>query len=101
MITGPRRAFEAKLRQRGYTWADVEECVLSIAGETVTVDENHPAYPRARSIRAREPGLGDRVAAGIKAAGRMIGVEVKECCGCRKRRELLNRLGDMITRRTR
>lgn len=46
MITGSKSQFESRCRQRGYTLDEVMECVVSSEGDTWTVDETHPAYPR-------------------------------------------------------
>lgn len=46
MITGRRSQFEARCRQRGYTLAEVAACIVAEDGDTITVDETHPAYPR-------------------------------------------------------
>lgn len=46
----------------------------------------------ARSA-CREMGLGDRVAAAIKAVTKFFGKEIKPCGGCKKRREWLNKIG--------
>lgn len=47
MISGPRRLFEARLQERGYTLDEVRECIVSEDGDQITVDEKHPAYPRS------------------------------------------------------
>jgi hypothetical protein len=86
---------EARCRQRGYTLDEVRPCIVSQDGDTITVDETHPAYPRQR-----KPGLGDMVAAGLSAFGITkeraqavaAAVGVKDC-GCKKRQEALNQLG--------
>ena len=81
---------EARCRQRGYTLEQVAACIVSRDGDTVTVDENHPAYPHARK------GLGDRVADGLAAVGitkERVSKLVGKDCGCQKRQEALNRLG--------
>lgn len=94
MITGPIKAFELRLRQRGYTWHDVRQCVVRFDGDTVTVDETHAAYPHPR-----KPGLGDMVSAGLASVGitkervsRMIG----KPCGCEKRQAWLNKAGKRL-----
>ena len=46
MITGSRSNFEARLAQRGYTLDEVRACIVSEDGDTITVDVDHPAYPR-------------------------------------------------------
>jgi hypothetical protein len=85
---------EQRCRQRGYTLDEVRPCIVTEEGDQITVDETHPAYPRAK------PGLGDMVAAGLAAVGitkeRAQAVAnaagVKDC-GCKKRQERLNQLG--------
>jgi hypothetical protein len=85
---------EARCRERGYTLDEVRACIVSQDGDTITVDETHHAYPRAK------PGLGDMVAAGLDAIGvtkeRVQAVASKvgiKDCGCKKRQEALNSLG--------
>lgn len=46
MITGSRSNFEARLAQRGYNLDEVRPCIVSEDGDTITVDVDHPAYPR-------------------------------------------------------
>lgn len=46
MIRCPRRHLEARCRERGYTLDEVRECIVSEDGDTITVDVDHPAYPR-------------------------------------------------------
>ena len=77
-------------RLRGYTLEDVADCIVSRDGDTVTVDENHPDYPHAHK------GLGDYVSDGLAAVGitkERVSKLVGKDCGCKKRQEALNRLG--------
>jgi hypothetical protein len=93
MITGPRVMFEARCNERGYTLKQVRACIVSEDGDTITVDETHPAYPRAR------PGLGDMVKAGLSAIGiteERVTKAIGRDCGCSKRAEKLNELGRKI-----
>jgi len=46
MITGLRSQFEARCLQRGTTLDAVRACIVAEDGDTITVDETHPAYPR-------------------------------------------------------
>jgi len=93
-IAGPRSQFEARVRERGYTLDEVRPCIVLEDGDRLTVDVDHPAYPRAR------PGLGDRVASALSAVGitkerahaAASAVGIKDC-GCKKRQEALNALG--------
>lgn len=89
-VTGPRHQFEARVRERGYTLEQVLGCIVSEDGDTITVDVDHPAYPRAR------PGLGDMVKAGLSAIGiteERVSKAIGRPCGCSKRAEALNEIG--------
>jgi hypothetical protein len=84
---------EQRCRERGYTLDEVRPCIVSQDGDKITVDETHPAYPRAR------PGLGDMVAAGLSAIGvtkELVSKAVGGDCGCSKRQEQINELGRKI-----
>lgn len=90
MITGRRTAFEARCRQRGYTLEQVRPCIVSEDGDFITVDETHPAYPRAK------PGLGDMVAAGLSAIGitkERVSKAIGKPCGCGARQQAMNEWG--------
>ena len=94
MITGKRTSFEARCRERGYTLDEVRACIVSEDGDSITVDELHTAYPRARH------GLGDMIAAGLDAIGitksRVQALASKvgiKDCGCSKRQRIANELG--------
>lgn len=85
---------EARCRERGYTLDEVRACIASEDGDSITVDETHPAYPRARH------GLGDMIAAGLDAIGitksRVQALASKvgiKDCGCSKRQRIANELG--------
>jgi len=47
MITCHRAHLIARCRERGYTLDEVRACIVSENGDTITVDVDHPAYPRA------------------------------------------------------
>jgi len=88
MIRCQRHHLEKRAAERGYTWAQVAPCVVTEDGDTITVDETHPAYPR--------PGLGDAVAAGLSAVGitpERVSKAIGRPCGCGKRKRALNRVG--------
>jgi hypothetical protein len=90
MIRCRLRHLEARCRERGYTLEQVRPCIVSQDGDIVTVDETHPAYPRAK------PGLGDYVAAGLSAVGitpERVSKALGRPCGCKKRQARLNDLG--------
>lgn len=84
---------QARCVERGYTLDQVRECIVSQNGDTITVDETHPAYPRAK------PGLGDMVKAGLSAIGiteERVSAVIGRPCGCSERAEKLNKLGRKI-----
>jgi len=81
---------EQRCRERGYALDQVRPCIVSDDGDTITVDETHPAYPRAR------PGLGDRVASVLDAIGitkQRVEAVVGGPCGCPERQAALNAAG--------
>jgi hypothetical protein len=84
---------EQRCRERGYSLEDVRPCIVREDGDLITVDETHPAYPRAR------PGLGDIVKAGLSAIGiteERVSAVIGRPCGCSQRAEALNELGRKI-----
>ena len=88
MIRCKRHHLEQRATERGYTWEQVAPCIVARDGDTITVDENHPAYPR--------PGLGDAVAAGLSAVGitpERVSKAIGKPCGCAKRKRALNQVG--------
>ena len=90
MILCSLRHLKALAEARNYKFDSVAGCIVSRDGDTVTVDEKHPAYPHPRK------GLGDRVADGLAAVGitkERVSKLVGKDCGCAKRQEALNRLG--------
>ena len=88
MIRCQRHHLKKRAAERGYTWEQVAPCIVTEDGDTITVDETHPAYPR--------PGLGDAVAAGLSAVGitpERVSKAIGRPCGCGKRKRALNRVG--------
>ena len=83
-ITGTISDFARRCAERGATLEAVAPCIVSRQGDTVTVDVEHPAYPKRP---AGDIGLGDTIARAIHAA-----TGIKPCGGCQRRREALNRL---------
>lgn len=90
MIRCRLRHLEARCRQRGYTLDHARPCIVSREGDSIMVDETHPAYPRPR------PGLGDYIAAGLAWLGitkPRVESLVGGPCGCDERQEALNDWG--------
>lgn len=97
MIRYHRNHLAAMCRRTGCTMEQARPCIVSEDGDSIVVDELHPAYPRAKR------GLGDMVSDGLAAVGitkdRVQAVAnavgVKDC-GCKKRQEKLNELGRRV-----
>ena len=91
MVITNKKTFEAAILQRGYTLDEVRPCIASEDGDTITVDETHPAYPRQR-----KPGLGDLVKAGLSAVGiteDRVSKAIGRPCGCGRRAAAMNKFG--------
>lgn len=50
MIACKLEHLEARCKQRGYTLDEVRACIVSEDGDTIVVDETHPAYPRPKKL---------------------------------------------------
>lgn len=55
MTTGPTKAFLRLITIRGYTLDEVRPCIVSEDGDQITVDVDHPAYPREPKPRFVPP----------------------------------------------
>ena len=88
MITGHRRGFEARCKQRGYTLDEVRPCIVSEDGDMITVDETHEAYPRGINIQQRGPGT--ELKALLKD---WLGIEASPTCRCNGMAIKMNHLG--------
>jgi hypothetical protein len=88
MITGHRRGFEARCKQRGYTLDEVRPCIVSEDGDMITVDETHEAYPRGWNIKQRGPGTELKTL--LKD---WLGIEASPTCRCNGMAIKMNHLG--------
>lgn len=89
---------EARCAERGYTLDEAMPCVVERDGDSILVDPSHPAYPRPRDV-----GLGDWVAKTLGTVGitkeraqRVANALGIEDCGCEKRQEWLNEVGEKM-----
>jgi hypothetical protein len=48
MIVCERQHLLRRCLERGYSVESVQPCIVNEDGDTITVDETHPAYPRPR-----------------------------------------------------
>lgn len=74
MIRCRLKHLEARCRQRGYTLDEVRPCIVSEDGDTITVDETHPCYPRERT-----PGLLQKAANFAASAARHVAAGMPQC----------------------
>lgn len=86
MITCHKKYLEQRCQERGYTWEEVLPCVVSQDGDEITVDIDHPSYPR----NAREPvGPGTE----LKALLAKIGITASPTCQCNSMATRMNQWG--------
>lgn len=87
--------FVRQCHQQGRTATESMPCITERFDDgDVTVQTSHPLAPPLPA------GLGDRVADGLAAVGitkqRVSRWTGKKDCGCKKRQELLNKLGQKV-----
>jgi hypothetical protein len=94
-ITGPFGALLFRCAERGYTLREIESCIISRDGDMVTVDVDHPAYPRAP-----KPGFSQAAAPAPGGAGTelkkllgKIGIKASPSCSCNKRAIVMDNNG--------
>ena len=102
MIACDRRHLAARCRERGYTLDEVRPCIVSEDGDQITVDVDHPAYPRtpkpgfvppqpkaAQQPPAPTSGPGTE----LKKLLKKIGITTKPGCACNKRAQYMDKMG--------
>lgn len=94
MIRCLKKHLEARCRERGYTLEEVRPCIAAEHKDgTITVDETHPSYPRARKKNATisPPASSDgrqtpRPGAKLKSLLKSwLGVSASPNCSCNAR----------------
>ena len=90
MITCQLKHLAARCRQRGYTLDEVRPCIVSGDGDKITVDVDHPAYPRTTKPGFMPPlpqppapthGPGTE----LKKLLRKVGITATPTCSCNAR----------------
>jgi hypothetical protein len=84
MISAHKNFFIQRCAERGYDLKEAMQCVAKKDGDTWTIDENNPAYPRARQNHAATEGMSfrrrnpvDQKSAASPAVGHGPGTELK------------------------
>jgi hypothetical protein len=85
MITTHRSNLEARCTERGYTLAEVAACIVAEDGETITVDPDHPAYPRETRAGAAAPLPTAGPGTELKAILARVGIVATDSCPCNAR----------------
>ena len=93
MTTTNIKNLEARCRQRGYTIDEVAACIVSRDGDVVTVDVDHPAYPRARGPEPKPEPLGEGPGTELKRLLALVGITASEGCSCYRHAVEMNRQG--------
>ena len=83
LIRCHRNSLAARCRERGYTLDEVWPCVVSEDGDRITVDVNHPAYPRAARPSPEPPRelppLAERLANFAASAAKHVVAGMPRC----------------------
>lgn len=95
MITCPKSYLEARCRERGYTLEEVRGCIVAEEGASVTVDIDHPSYPRPKpgmvtQAAVDKPGPGSE----LKALLATVGIHASPTCKCNKMAAQMNEWGE-------
>jgi hypothetical protein len=91
MITCPKAYLEARCRERGYTLDEVVGCIVSEDGLSVTVDIEHPSYPR---FPKEAPSASGGPGTELKAILATIGIHASPTCGCNKMATQMDQWGE-------
>jgi hypothetical protein len=89
MITCHKAHLEARCRERGYTLDEVRPCIVSQDGETITVDPDHPAYPKT----PKPAPTGCLAGTELKALLKTIGIVASPTCSCNARAKVMDERG--------
>jgi len=80
-----RRFLEERCFERGYSLKEVQDCIVEEEGDMISVDSDHPAYPR----KTRLQGPGEELKKILKG----FGLAAVEGCACKGRARKMNAWG--------
>lgn len=78
-----------KCYERGFSLEEVKDCIIEQNGEDITVDENHPKYPRNTKPGFVPKGVGTE----LKKLLSKIGINATPNCSCNKRALFMDKNG--------
>ena len=91
MTTCDKKYLEQRCRERGYTWEEVQPCIVSRDGDSITVDVDHPAYPRqAKEGFVPPETTGRGPGTELKKLLSKIGITASPDCSCNARARLMD-----------
>jgi hypothetical protein len=102
VISCYRNHLIARCRQRGYTLDEVRPCIVSEDGDTITVDETHPAYPAKPKPGFAKPQAMAMAKPTVPTSGpgtelkkllSKVGITTKPGCACNKRARVMDEKG--------
>jgi hypothetical protein len=98
MITTSIKNLEARCRQRGYTLDEVAACIVSRDGDTVTVDVDHPSYPKSAKpgftpTEPTPPAPTHGPGTELKKLLKKVGITASPNCSCNARARTMDQWG--------
>jgi hypothetical protein len=95
MIHCKRDHLAARCRQRGYTLDEVRGCIVSQDGDNITVDVDHPAFPRSqkRGFVKPQPAPTHGPGAELSRLLKRFGIEPTPTCKCRAKARQMDAWG--------
>ena len=94
MTTCDKKYLEQRCRERGYTWEEVQPCIVSRDGDSITVDVDHPAYPRqAKEGFVPPETTGRGPGTELKKLLSKVGITASPDCSCNARARLMDERG--------
>lgn len=73
--------------QRGYTWEEVAPCIARWDGDSLSVDIDHPAYPRKPKCNPCLAGTA------LKKLLGHLGIYPSDSCSCNSRAKYMDEMG--------
>jgi hypothetical protein len=94
MITCDKKFLEQRCQERGYSWEEVQPCIVSQDVDEITVDVDHPAYPRqAKDGFAPPEPTSSGPGTELKKLLARAGITASPDCSCNARARLMDERG--------
>jgi hypothetical protein len=102
VITCNKKYLEERCLQRGYSIEEIKDCIVSQDGDNLTIDENHPSYPKMpksgfippqQNIKIPQTSPKTGPGTELKKLLSKIGIKASPNCSCNKRAALMDTNG--------